>query len=150
MRARPEAAADAQFVAAAHAADNPPVVEAGFDRTVAVGDTVVLDGTGSRDPQTGKLLTFAWVIVAAPAGSTAALDDPARVKPSFTVDLAGDYVIELTATRQNQTSARDRVVISTVNSAPMADSGRDLEVTLGRCGGAAPDHPDRHRRPLHR
>ena len=69
--ARPEAAADAQFVAAALAAGNqPPVAEAGFDRTVAVGDTVILDGSGSTEPE-GAKVSYAWQLVSVPAGGRA-------------------------------------------------------------------------------
>ena len=52
----PPDAADARLIAPAHAGggDPPPVAEAGFERTVAVGETVALDGTGSLEPRKGK------------------------------------------------------------------------------------------------
>ena len=109
-----------------------PVADAGLDRTVALGAQVVLDGSGSRDPQTGKLLSFQWSMAAQPAGSTAALDDAAAIKPSFTADLAGDYVVELVVSREGQASLSDQVVISTANSVPVARAGRDQEVVLGQ------------------
>ena len=47
----------------------PPVADAGFDRRVATGETLYLDGGGSTDPQSGALLDFAWSLVSAPAAA---------------------------------------------------------------------------------
>ncbi len=104
--ARLEAAADARLVAPALAAGNqPPVAEAGFDRTVAIGDTVVLDGSDSIEPE-GAKVSYAWQLVSVPAGSAAALDDPTSVKPAFTADQAGDYTIQLIVTEGPRSSPR--------------------------------------------
>ena len=108
-----------------------PLADAGLDRTAGLGDLVVLDGSGSRDPQTGKLLDFAWSFLELPSGSLAALDDPAAVKPSFSPDLPGDYRLQLVVSRQGQTSLPDEVTISTENAAPVAKPGADREVLLG-------------------
>ena len=108
----------------------PPVADAGLDRTVAVGETVALDGSGSTDPKE-MVDTFAWQLISVPAGSTAALDDPTAVKPSFVADLPGDYVAQLILTEGNRTSQPDSVTVSTVNSAPVADAGLDLAVAIG-------------------
>ena len=99
----------------------PPVADAGFDETFAVGATVTLDGSGTTDPK-GKVLSFAWSIVSVPAGSAAALSDASAVKPTFAIDLVGDYVFELIATQGPRTSAPDTVTVSTVNSAPVAEA----------------------------
>ena len=79
-----------------------------------------------------KLQNFAWSLTAAPAGSLAQLDDSGLVKPSFTADLAGDYVFELVVSQANRSSDPDEVVISTVNSLPRADAGHDQAITLGQ------------------
>ncbi len=97
------------------------VAHAGFDRTVAVGDTVQLDGSDSSVVE-GESLDYLWEFLAVPAGSLAELTDPAAVKPSFVADLPGDYVVQLTITEGVQVSAPDTVTISTVNSAPAADA----------------------------
>ncbi len=113
------------------------VADAGPDRTVAVGDTVVLDGRGSRDPKE-MTADFAWRFVSVPPGSTAQLSAPhvveprVSVKPSFVADLPGAYVLELVLTESSRISAPDRVVINTANSAPRADAGPDQSVTQGQ------------------
>ncbi len=112
--------------------NNPPEADAGLDRTAALGEIVVLDGTGTTDPKERKLQSFTWTRVSAPAGSLATLDDAGLIKPSFTVDLAGDYVFELEVSQGNRTSTPDQVVISTVNSVPVADAGRHQLVSLGQ------------------
>jgi len=108
----------------------PPVADAGFDQTFAVGATVTLDGSGTTDPK-GKVLSFAWSIVSVPAGSAAALSDATAVKPTFAIDLVGDYVFELVVTQGNRTSAPDTVTVSTVNTAPVAEAGPDQAIAIG-------------------
>lgn len=89
-------------------------------------DIVTLDGSGSSDPNGNTPLTFVWTITFAPAGSTASLDDPTAVMPTFVVDLHADYTVELVVTNAvGASSAPDQVVISTVNTAPVADAGPD-------------------------
>jgi hypothetical protein len=112
--------------------DMLPVADAGLDRTVAVGTTVRLDGTGSLEPRKGMALVYIWTIVSAPAGSAAALDDAGAIRPSFVADLSGDYVIELVVENDKaETSSPDQITVSTNNSAPVADAGPDLTVALG-------------------
>ena len=67
-------------------ANNPPVADAGLDKSVAAGDTITLDGAGSYDSD-GDRLNFSWSLVSVPPGSTAQLSDPQSVKPNFVADL---------------------------------------------------------------
>ena len=68
-----------------------PVADAGADRTVAVGDTVVLDGRASL-----RADTFAWSFVARPAASSALLASADEPLSSFVADAAGSYTVRLT------------------------------------------------------
>ncbi|MGB0748985.1 MAG: PKD domain-containing protein, partial [Magnetospiraceae bacterium] len=113
----------------ARAAVDDPIADAGPDITVAVGETAVLDGRGSLDSRedTSDLL---WTWVSKPAGSAAALHNTGAIKPRFVPDLPGTYVLELTLTAGNRTSAPDQVIVSTVNSAPIAKAGADLKADL--------------------
>ena len=71
-----------------------PVANAGADQVAAIGTTVVLDGTASRDAD-GNALTWNWALTAKPADSTATLNDSMSARPSFLADKAGEYVAQL-------------------------------------------------------
>jgi Big-like domain-containing protein/K319-like protein len=77
------------------AVNDPPLADAGADTTIVVGQSTTLSGAGSSDVD-GDVLSYAWIIVSAPSGSTAALVDPSAVGPSFTPDLRGMYRLRLT------------------------------------------------------
>lgn len=74
--------------------NHPPVSYVGADLTATVGDTVVLDGTGSFDAD-GDTLNYTWVVQGAPSGSTAAINGASDPKAFFPVDAAGTYTISL-------------------------------------------------------
>lgn len=103
-----------------------PVADPGDDQTVRPDDLVNLDGTVSSDPDENYPLSFAWQIITQPAGSSATLSDADTSTPSFTVDMEGDYTIQLVVTDAlGAESEPDTVVISTVNSKPVAHAGDD-------------------------
>ena len=106
---------------------NVAVANAGADQSVYVGNTVTLDGSGSTDVD-GDLLTYSWAFTTKPDGSTATLSDAAAVKPTFTVDKAGTYVVSLTVNDDTINSSPDTVTISTINVAPVANAGNDQTV----------------------
>ncbi len=110
--------------------NSTPVANAGADRTVARASRVTLDGSASRDPDFDAL-GFAWVIAGAPTGSTAVLSDPTAMNPSITLDRPGTYTFRLTVTDGALTSPPDTVVISTENSAPVANAGIDQTARVG-------------------
>ena len=109
-----------------------PVANAGDDSTVDAGASVMLDGSGSMDPD-GDMLTYDWTF-AAPDGSAAELVDADMAMPSFTTDVVGDYVAELTVS-DGELSDSDSVTVSAVdamqNQAPVADAGADQAVDVG-------------------
>lgn len=81
-------------IVTAGAGNTAPVANAGAAQIAAIGTTVVLDGTASRDAD-GNALVWKWALTAKPAGSAAALSDPTVARPSFIVDTAGEYVAQL-------------------------------------------------------
>src|SRR5579859_285884 len=110
--------------------NSPPVANSGTDQTAKTGSTVQLDGSGSSDVD-GDRLTYRWSIVSAPQGSTATLSDPSIVDPTFVTDMKGTYVIQLIVNDGTVDSAPSQVVISDVNSAPIANAGHDQMVNVG-------------------
>ncbi|MYD92558.1 MAG: hypothetical protein F4Y02_02460, partial [Chloroflexi bacterium] len=104
-------------------ANQPPTAVVGDDRTVAEGDTVTLDGSGSTDPEE-QPLTYAWT---APEGIT--LSDDTVAMPTFgapEVDGAADYTFTLTVSDGVQDSAAASVTI-TVEDDTAPSFGTDVD-----------------------
>lgn len=123
-----------------------PVADAGPDREVPVGNTVVLDGSDSDSSGLGTL-EYDWVLVTIPAGSEATLSDAGTVSPRFTADVAGEYTVELEVSAAGCTSDPDAVTITAVtgNAAPTADAGGDRQAAPGellRLDGSASGDAD--------
>ena len=112
-------------------AERAPAANAGADQTAVVGALVALDGSGSADID-GHRLKYTWRFAARPEGSSATLSGRRSVRPSFVVDMPGDYVVDLVVDDNLTESAVDSVHISTRNSAPVADGGRDLTAREGQ------------------
>jgi RHS repeat-associated protein len=109
--------------------NSPPVVNAGADQSAAVNAQVTLDGSASSDVD-GDLLTYAWSFASRPVGSTATLSNPTAVNPTFTVDKPGSYTLQLLVKDGVAESLADTVVITTLNSKPVANAGTDQSVVL--------------------
>lgn len=110
--------------------NQPPTSDAGPDRSARIADRVVLDGSGSADPD-GDPLTYRWSWEARPAGSVAELTDPSAVRPEFTVDVPGRYVLSLVVHDGSVWSGPDSVEVNTENTPPVSDAGEDLTVAVG-------------------
>ncbi len=76
----------------------PPAASAGSSRTVSLGSTVTLDGTGSSDPDNDSL-TYEWSIMRLPdTSSLTNADIRERDSSTATVlpDVSGIYLFKLT------------------------------------------------------
>jgi hypothetical protein len=111
--------------------NSPPVAEAGADQTKKVGDKVTLDGSGSTDVD-GNPLSFLWSFVSVPQGSEVSLDGATMVNPEFTVDKAGQYVVQLVVNDGTVDSSPDTVTVTTTNTAPIANAGADHTFHVAR------------------
>jgi hypothetical protein len=97
--------------------NQPPVADAGSDLTVNEGtDEVMLNGTGSTDPDAGDTLSYLWTQT---AGPTVSLDDPAAVNPIFTapvVSVDTTLSFELTVS-DGIANSTDSVTVAVINTA---------------------------------
>ena len=112
-------------------ADNtPPVANPGTPQSISPGEVVTLDGSLSSDHD-GDTISYLWSFESIPTGSTATLSDMNIVNPSFTTDIAGDYITKLVVNDGQINSAPVTVKASTFNFAPFAYAGFDQTVFIG-------------------
>ena len=125
------AAATVIITATAPSANAAPVANAGPAQSVVIG-AVILDGSGSSDAN-GDPLRYSWAFTSKPDGSSAALASATVVHPTFTADLAGDYVLNLVVNDGTVNSAAATVTIaaSAANAAPVANAGTNQHVMTG-------------------
>jgi len=109
-----------------------PVAQAGEDISAKIGDSVVLDGSGSFDPDEDSM-TFAWTLLQKPAGSNTTLTNSDLVAPSFVADMTGSYTLELIVSDDELSSDPDTVVVtvSADNTDPFANAGTDQSAHVG-------------------
>lgn len=110
--------------------NSKPLADAGADQRGAVNTTITLDGRASSDPDDDPL-TYEWNILTKPLGSTAALATPTGVRPTFTLDKAGTYTIQLMVRDGKLDSTPDLITVTTLNTRPVADAGVDRTGRIG-------------------
>jgi len=107
-----------------------PEADAGPDQIVFSNDLVTLDGSGSEDPDGGKL-TYYWVY----SGTIPiSLSDPNAVRPTFTAPFTPTQLIfSLTVIDEDgwADTTPDTVEITVKSRPPAADAGPDLYVFTG-------------------
>ncbi len=122
------------------ATNDAPVVDAGTDQDVDVGNQVSLDASGSSDPN-GDMLTYSsWSFDSKPGSSTAKLGNTSGATTAFTPDVPGDYVAQVevtdgyatvtgtvTVTAYETPAASGDVVLSEIMSNPAALSDTNGE-----------------------
>jgi hypothetical protein len=123
-----------------------PVADAGDDQTVWEGSLVVLDGSGSFDPE-GDPLIYHWAQI---AGPPVPLSDPTAVQPSFSaapVRPEGAVLAFALTVSDGVGRAIDTVDVRVehVNHPPIAHVGQDQtkdEGSLVTLDGTASSDPD--------
>lgn len=89
--------------------NNPPVANAGLDKTVYLGEPVTLDGSESSDPD-NDTLTYLWTQVSEPFVS---LVGEKTARPTFTPTAVGTYTFTLTVS-DGELTASDNVNVNVV------------------------------------
>ena len=82
--------------ALALAQNNPPVVNAGPDQTIYLGDSITLHGTAT-DPNGDPIVYWQWEVLSAPGRSTYSLQNADGADATFTANTTGNYVLTLIA-----------------------------------------------------
>ena len=105
-----------------------PTASAGEDHVVDAGTRVVLDGSGSRDPNEDAL-RFSWV---QRDGLPVVLQNANTQSASFVPSASGVYRFELVACDEELCSEPDdvQVVVNAENRVPSADAGQDQTVRI--------------------
>ena len=120
-----------------------PTAYAGIDQAVALGETVILDGSGSSDDSTAASeLQYGWSFADLPPGSAATLSNANTSTPTFVADVVGTYRVRLVVTDSDGLSSEpDFLDVSTpavperMDFAPVPEvalvQGRGETVQLG-------------------
>lgn len=74
--------------------NSSPIADAGNDQTVLVGIAVSLIGSNSTDADSDQL-TYFWSFESKPANSTSIIFDENTAFASFTPDIEGEYIVQL-------------------------------------------------------
>ena len=108
--------------------NTPPTANAGQARTVARGSNVILDGTGSTDPD-GTILSYRWEQV---SGTPVTLTDGNHSITSFHApQQTGVLTFELRVTDNDQANSTVASVDITIGEHPIADAGGKQIVNFG-------------------
>ncbi|WP_026872606.1 PKD domain-containing protein [Inquilinus limosus] len=100
----------------------PPVSVAGADKSAAIGEPLVFDGSASSDPD-GRLLTWDWDFGNGDKGT--------GEETTYAFDRPGTYQVRLTVRDDSGTSSAtgESVLSVRVNNPPVASAGPDQLVT---------------------
>lgn len=112
--------------------DDPPIADAGPDRSVNGGATVILDGSGSGDAE--GTITWAWMQT---AGQSVTLSDAAAAQPSFTApDADVTLTFDLTVTDEGGETDTDSVTVTVARQGSSGDDTNASPVDPGDGGGS--------------
>ncbi len=93
----------------------PPLADAGNDSSLVVGESAMLNGGNSSDPNNDDI-TYLWSIVSAPSGSTSTIADAMISDTSITPDIAGEYIVSLVVNDGTLNSTADNVTIAVISA----------------------------------
>ncbi len=128
--------------------NQPPTARAGANQTVNENEMVMLNGTGSTDPDWGTVLTYDWTHNGTDLGitlSNTAVAEPTFTSPYVAANTTITFRLEVSDGTDTDTDTVDITVKDTTNRPPTADAGDDQDanegdtVTLDGTGSTDPD-----------
>lgn len=85
-----------------------PIARAGSDKVARFGETVILDGSASNDPD-GSIISYAWTQV---AGTSVTLSATDQAVVSFTApDVVSEFAFELVVTDNEAAVGKDTITV---------------------------------------
>jgi ribosomal protein L14 len=113
------------------AANQPPVANAGANKTITLPtNSVSLDGSGSSDPD-GTIASYKWTELSGPSAAT--ITNGNTASPTVSSLIAGTYIFQLAVTDNSgvTSNAQVKVIVrAAANQPPVANAGTDQTITL--------------------
>ena len=109
-----------------------PVVSVGGDQTITLPAGAVLNATVTDDGLPGGGVTLTWSQQSGPVGGTAVFANAAAEDTTVSFDVAGSYVLRLTADDGEQSGSDELTV--TVEDAPLGNTAPVVSITSPTSG----------------
>ena len=141
----PASHTDTVIITVTEAENHPPMAHAGDDQEVATGALVILDGSGSRDPDgDDNALTYSWEHTRTDGISTTpataiALTHADTVSPTFPTTTAGVLTFTLTVTDTGSPQASRASTVTITVTGDVASTEATLSALAISPGGLAPE-----------
>ncbi len=130
-----------------------PVADAGGNRTVTVGTTTTLYGSGIA-PDRSDINEYKWSIVSPQKDSNPVFTGTLTATPEFTPDKIGTYTLALTVKdKKGECSDPSTITITAKNEKPKASVEPIQSVTVGstvKLNGSKSKDPDEHKLKEHK
>lgn len=127
-------------VAGVHAGNEAPLADAGLDQRVELGTTVLLDATGSRDPD-GELTSVEWRIET-PEGGIVVPQCPTCGRTQFLPTRVGTYVVTVTVTDDDGVRSSDTLFVTVEGTTGGTESGGSSTSDPGELSSPILSSPD--------
>lgn len=109
---------------------------------IRVGQTAILDGSASSITSTSTSpVSYSWSFTSKPFGSTAVLQNPTTVNPSFILDVQGSYMVQLIVSAGGLSSKR---AIALVEATVNGNYAGDKRIHVGYPSKCADCHDGRY------
>ena len=118
-----------------------PLAHAGTDRSLAMGQSALLDGSASSDPD-GDGLDYRWELVHAPvgAGASVVIQDADAVQARIEPDVTGLWVVRLTVSDGFLDSVPDVVQVHMAGCRSASECDDQVDCTQDSCVEAVCQH----------